>query len=289
MALTLKLQVPSSDGNSRLLPVDYDNQYVIRVIRNSGSPYVRRPRNDVIVKDFFGDLNRVPDDNRYHIGNAECCESHDKKYRICNDKYLIPHCNIPESSRQIQQQSGSVVLLLESPHECEYEYIYRCFVRPFARPKGPARGDSGKNIDQCLSTVLLYIQRETGLIVPNCHIVISNPIQFQTSLHAIHGKSLRADGGKWETLRNNVWRTLWDDEEGHIKQCFRARLDCYYPKVIINACTSDLKPRVKTFVEGWIAERRQAERRQIVHLYEIYHPSYWHNLRPERIIPQAEQ
>ena len=285
--MALMLDVPWRDEP---LPVGYDNQDVIRVIRNSSSPYVRRPCNDVIVKDFFGDLNRVPDDNRYHIGNAECCESHDKKYRICNDKYLIPHCNIPESSRQIQQQSGSVVLLLESPHECEYEYIYRCFVRPFARPfarpKGPARGDSGKNIDQCLSTVLLYIQRETGLIVPNCHIVISNPIQFQTSLHAIHQQKLN---GAWKTLRNNVWRTLWDDEEGHIKRCFRTRLDCYYPKVIINACTDKLKRHVNTFVQRWIAERRQAERGQIVHLYEIYHPSYWKNLHPKRIIPQAEQ
>ena len=287
--MVLKLKVPWREEHLPVcLPDSYDS--VIHKIRDSGSPYVEQCDNDVdvLVKDFFMETNQVPDVSRYCIGEEGCCVHDDDRYRICNDKFIIRHCDIPESQLQIQQQPGSIVLLLESPHECEYEYIYRCFgcfARPFTLPKTPASGTTGDNIDLCLGTVLLHIQIETGIVVSDCHVesdyhvVISNPIQFQTSLHAIHGQKL---DGKWTTLRDNVWRTLWDGSENHIKQCFQERLEQYHPKVIINACTSALKRRVTSYVVEWINGREP-----VVPLYEIAHPSNWKNLRPKLINPQA--
>ena len=213
---------------------------VIDKIKQSGSPYVRTVRNDVLVMNFFKDNNKIADVIRYRISAG--CVPHDDRCRICNGRYLIRHCDIPESRLQIQQQIGSIVLLLESPHECEYEYIDKwivCFSRPFARPKAPASGPTGENIDRCLGTVLERIAVDAvELVVPERHIIISNPIQFQTSLHAIHGEPIKGSG---KTLRNNVWNTLWAEER--IMQCFRDRLLTYNPCLIINACTGKLTPR----------------------------------------------
>ena len=240
----------------------------------------------------FGEGNKVPDVSRYHIGGEGHCAHHDK-YRICHDRYLIPHGNItqdvsafdiPEPCLQArltglrptqeQQEIGNIVLLLESPHKSEYEN------RNIARPKKPACGSTGKRIDRCLATVLLHIQEiEPGLIEPGCDVVISNPIQFQTSLYAIHNQTLE---GAWKTLRDRVWLTLWDDEEGHIQQCFRTRLGCYNPKVIINACTADLKDLVNDFVQELQTNGGLSEN---VSLYKVAHPASWVNLRPERIYP----
>ena len=278
--MALKLQVPWSQAH---LPVGYEEVTHLISQRAPVSPNVEViAGGDVLVKDFFGVNNRVPDVSRYRIKQNDCCVPHDGRYRIWHDKYLIPHGNLTGqdisrydiSGEALQQQLAArqdirnIVLLLESPHKDEY------IDGDITRPKAPARGDSGKNIDRCLATVLLHIQEiEPALIEPGCHVVISNPIQFQTSLHAIHGGPPRADNGKWGTLRNNVWRKLWNEPD--IRQCFGTRLGCYYPKVIINACTSDLKPLVRTFVRGWITEGNLE-----VPLYELAHPSNWENLRP---------
>ena len=266
--MALMLDVPWSEAH---LPVGYEG--ATDEIVKSGSPNVCTDGEDVLVVDFFGECNRVPDVRRYRIEQEDCCVPPDDRYRIWHDRYLMPDCDFSECTRQQElQENGSIVLLLESPHMDEYKN------GNIAAPKRPACGETGRNIDQCLATVLLHIQEiGTGLIEPGCHVVISNPIQFQTSLYAIHEKSIRSDS-KWSTLRNNVWRTLWNEEQEHIKQCFRTRLEGYHPKMIINACTSDLKPRVRTFVGGWITESNLE-----VHLYELAHPSEWENLRPERI------
>ena len=306
--MALKLQVPWRDEHEPLQVNDTGLDGVIRKIRASDSPNVDPCGNDdVLVKDFFGECNRVPDVSRYRIGGEGCGAHHDDKYRIWHDRYLIPHGNItgqdvsafdiPEPCLQARlkelrerREIGNIVLLLESPHKDEYN----------ANPKRPACGTTGRSIDKLLWIVLRYIQIETGLIEPGCRLVISNPIQFQTSLHAIHNKSIqnvvcKEDGEQynWVTLRDNVWRTLWNEQ--HIQDCFRARLGCYYPKVIINACTGTLEESdsPKSLVNRFFQEEGQEqEELQNVPLYAVSHPSHWarvFSLRPKRIIPQAEQ
>ena len=285
----LKLQVP---WRRAPLSVQYTGlDGVIDEIRASNSPNVRiegddLEENDVLVENFFGMNNRVPDVSRYRICNAGCCIRHDNRYRICNDRYINPHCGISgkDLKRQLQPEIRNIVLLLESPHKDEYQPgNINC-------PIAPANGNTGDNIDRWLSTVLSCIE-EQQLIVPGGHVIISNPIQFQTSLHAIHGQPLE---DMWERLRNNVWWTLWNEQR--IRQCFRERLvDTYNPCLIINACTGnftavrqrrnqDLRRNVTKFIR---------EHLPIVPLYETKHPgrNNWTDFDNNCLqrIPQANQ
>lgn len=249
MALkTLKLEITLPRGCTRRLWVkdEQGNPVEIDDCQFSGK-HVEQSGNDVIVKKYFRMNNKVIDASRYRIGKAGCCVRHDGRYCICNDRYIIPHCNhtgIDISHCDIcepvlepllrRQRIRSIVFLLESPHMDEYQRgNINC-------PIAPAMGKTGSNIAEYLGTVLSRIEPQR-FIVPGYLVIISNPIQFQTSLHAIHGMSPRADKGKWGTLRDNVWRTLW--AEPHIQRCFKKRLEGYCPKVIINACTGDLKKR----------------------------------------------
>ena len=282
--MALKLQVP---WRTAPLSVQYTGlDGVIDEIRDSNSPNVDPCGNDgVLVKDFFGMNNRVPDVSRYRICNSGCCVRHDNRYSMSNGRYIIPHCDISGQrlqdllrEQQIQEkQIGNIVLILESPHKDEYQPgNINC-------PIAPANGDTGHNIDRYLATVLSRIEMKEGqqLIVPSSHVVISNPIQFQTSLHAIHGKSLE---GTWETLRNNVWWTLWNNSEGHIKQCFRERLVyTYNPSLIINACSGKFTPceyRTCTHRQRRNLKDRKRNVTKFVReelpkvpLYETYHPA----------------
>lgn len=249
--MALKLEVP---WRREPLEVDYPTiNSVIGEIETSGGRHVQTVGADVIVKNFFEVNSEVPDVSRYRIGD---------------DGQLVHHCDVPESRLHIHPQLGSIVLLLESPYKDEYQF------RNINCPIAPARGKTGDNIHRCLDTVLSHIEAER--IVPGYKVIISNPIQFQTSLHAIHGQSVRESTGKWKRLRNYVWLNLWGDgEEKYIKQCFLARLGRYYPKVIINACTGaqgcgdeDPKGLVNAFVQ---AEFPNA------HHYETPHPVTWNS------------
>ena len=267
--MALKLQVPWS-REPEPLEVDLSRvsgencDTVMREIRRYGPPHVRANEGDVIVENFFGVNNRVPDVSRYHIDD---------------DRQPVRHFDVPESRLQIQSQLGGIVLLLESPSVDEYQFGNISF------PVVPANGESGEKIDRCLGTVLSDIREEFNqagfneeqlirdgrikaeLIVPYCHVIISNPIQFQTNLRSIHGRSTW--DSPWDTLRNNVWKALWKEgpEEGrlgYIQLCFRARLNTYRPSLIVNACTGDLKNHVKGFV------RRELP---TVPLYHAHHPA----------------
>ena len=249
----------------------------VTVISESGSSHVRLEGDDVVVEDFFEDRNKVPDVSRYRIGDSFCCVRHNvDSYRICNNRYVNPRCDISRQQLQQQiQQDGSIVLLLESPHKDEYQHNHiNC-------PKAPAMGQTGSRIDRWLGEVLSIIRTEYIAAAPNepelietgRHVILSNPIQFQTSLDAIHGQGIIPG------LRNSVWRTLWEQE--HIQQCFLERLDTYNPSLIVNACTRSLKIRVKDFVRVNFPE---------VPLYNIGHPSGWNtpsNRVPTRIYPSA--
>ena len=272
----LKLEVPWS---REPLKVDYARvtsgyHTVVRKVISSGGPqHVRRVGSgddaDVHVQNFFGVNNRVPDVSRYHIDN---------------DRRPVRHFDIPESRLPIQPQPGnSIVLLLESPSVGEYQFGNINF------PIAPANDTTGENIHRCLNKVLSDIKQEfinaglneatliengvieAKLIEPSGHVIISNPIQFQTNLRTIHGQSTSQKRGssKWITLRNNVWKALWNEgvgenRLGYIQLCFRARLNTYNPSLIINACTGDLQDFVTNFARTELPK---------VPLYKFHHPA----------------
>lgn len=276
MALKLKVH-----WRKELLLVEGVDDVAIReLIDCPRHPHVREAANDVLVEDFFGVNNVVPDVSRYRIGIDGCCVRHDSRYRFSNDRYVVPHCDVSgrDLRRQLNRRSllqftrrrpsaGNVVLLLESPHKDEY---HRDNVNC---PIAPANGTTGENIDRCLSAALSQIEEE--LIAPGCHVIISNPIQFQTSLHAIHGRSTRGKaGGRWRTLRDRIWKTLWNEggQENYIRRCFRERLNTYRPSVIINACTGAWTPSGDDDPKSLVNDFLDTE--STVPLYKTYHPSH---------------
>lgn len=94
--MALKLQVP---WRREPLPVQYRGHVrVIDAIRASNSLHVEPSANDVIVKDFFGVNNRVPDVSRYHIGD---------------DGQPVSHCDIRES--QLYNHNSALLCFLWNP------------------------------------------------------------------------------------------------------------------------------------------------------------------------------
>lgn len=261
----LKLEIPWSSRDAGPLCVEdgYERPLMVDDRQFRGS-HVYPSNNAVLVKNFFGVNNRVLDVSRYHIGD---------------DRQPDRHCDVPETRLQIQPQLKSIVLLVESPSVEEY----RCGDINF--PIAPACGATGENIDRCLGTVLSHIE-EQQLIAPGCPVIISNPIQFQANLLTIHGQSTW-NNSRMETLRNNVWKALWNEGSvegcfGYIQLCFRARLNTYDPRLIINACTGDLQSLVTNFVRTELPTAP---------LYEAYHPAHtsWKScdgIRLQRIYPQ---
>ena len=96
----------------------------------------------------------------------------------------------------------------------------------------------------------------------------------------------------WKTLRDNVWRTLWDED--HIKQCFRARLNTYQPNLIINACTGELSDSdsLTTHVNNFVcAELQNVAELNNVPLYKASHPASWRsdrNITCDLSFPQTD-
>ena len=274
MALkALKLEIPRPNASPRRLCVKngYGRSVKVDDSKFQGKHVVSCGDDAILVKNFFGVNNKVPDVSRYRIGAGGCCVRHDNRYHICNDRYLIPHCDVSRKDlarllQRQQRQIRNIVLLLESPHKDEYQPgNINC-------PIAPANGATGDNIDRCLGTVLRQIKGalinarldEAEFIKPDSHVIISNPIQFQTSLYAIHGQSTWVS--RWGMLRNNVWRTLWNED--HIQDCFLERLCTYNPSLIVNACTGALEKRVNDFIRDNLEDEQD-----VMALYNVPHPA----------------
>ena len=243
----------------RMEPLPIDDSCIDEVIddlKASSSPHIQVEGDDVLVKDFFGVNNRVLDVSRYHIDD---------------DGIPVCHRDIPESNLQLQPQFRSIVLLLESPSVGEYQ------CRNIALPLAPANGKTGNNICRCLGMVLSHVE-EQQLIIPNCPIIISNPIQFQANLQSIHGSSTWNGDNKWRKLKDCVWKALWKDDEdegklGYIQLCFRSRLRTYRPSLVINACTGEKGCR-RDDPKGLVAGFVRTELPDAI-LYETPHPASW--------------
>lgn len=276
--MALKLKVPWS---RELIEVGFHRE--IEKIRTFANSHVSTDGSDVLVDNFFGKNNRVLDVSRY---------------RICADGHCVRHNDISGRKLKLElsrQRIGSIVLLLESPHKDEYTDEDRIYC--INQPQAPASGNSGTKIDECLCNLITKITQDPGNaeldvsrhIVHGSHVIISNPIPFQTSLHAVHhGEPLEdSDDYLWATLRDFVWRTLW--REQRIRRHFHARLKRYNPSLIINACTGDPKKSgtLKSSVNRFVLEKLPS-----VTLYSVSHPVSWRhqgNIAPKRINPPANQ
>lgn len=204
----------------------------------SRSPYISISGNNVVIKGMFDTRMAVQDVYRYNVKAGVVLK--------------CPRDMHPSAKRDLP----TLALLLESPHKDEYgkrngEY----------NPIAPAMGTTGRNLDSYLGYVLSQIQ--SG-VVDGSKIIISNPIQFQASLHMILGGKINKD------VRDAVWTALWTRQ--YVKSDFASRMRDYSPYVIINACTGGQKDNngLNKKVTCFLKEKEICRE-----IYEIDHPRGW--------------
>lgn len=159
----------------------------------------------------------------------------------------------------------NLVLLLESPHKDEYDI--------YGNPLRPANGRTGTNINNLFAKQI----NNNNLIINTLqnHIVyrvwIVNAIQYQTSgfnqlqaLGAIYNQS-------WRIVRNNVFKTLWNNETiFHLQEDLVGRLNQIHAPIIVNCITGGKnKNGLKMLVEKVLCNHNLKSSA----LY--YHPSCW--------------
>ena len=204
----------------------------------------------ITIDGMFDDCHRVPDVDRYVVS----CDG---------DRQLLCHVGTDGFSRSKYNDKepegchDNIVVLLESPHSKEYSKANRKIA-----PIAPAQNKTGKQIKDHLSEYLKHPPEANSYIRDNSggsHIILCNPVQFQASLRLAYLSLTRK-------AKEKVWKVLWNTPG--VKESLLNRLLNYRPHVIINACTTDCKEEIGTFLE----ERRDCFQCRC-HVYEAAHPS----------------
>ena len=210
--------------------------------------YVSVSGRNVIIDRMFDACMKVRDVYRYKIENDGNLVVRDVR-ESGRDKEVWEECDLP-----------TIVLLLESPHEKEYDENNN--------PIAPAMGSTGTNLDKYLCSVLSCIRH--SIRNGSSRIILSNPVQFQTSLHMILHEMNRE-------VRDAVWNALWCHP--YIRNRFESRMRAYNPYIIINACTGGENPRgLKRKVSDFLQEAQICGR-----IYKGSHPAGWWSRRNRRL------
>lgn len=155
-------------------------------------------------------------------------------YYVCPDQYVgkikdvikkkrLERKNIEETN-VIEQYDKIIILILESPHQDEFESD-KNVLRRF--PIGPANGVTGVNIWKFSNSIFLRKIGNWG----DCALLLMNAIPFQCSL-----------GVDTEHFRYDVFKKAWDDKNigaDFFKDRLAKLLNALSSKkfVIVNACT----------------------------------------------------
>lgn len=186
-------------------------------LSESGSHFISINDKNININDsFFSKKSIVNDETRYKI--------HVKNNEITKEKV----------NGNLEKKIKTLILLLESPHNSEYTVIDKVL-----SPIGPAQGEGKSEAGGAIEEYIINVLKNIALVDGEYYLIVVNPIQFQTSLNAIHGQGLNEFT---KGIRNLVWRNLWEKKE--IRLNFNERLECYKPIRIIDACTKELQPYV---------------------------------------------
>lgn len=162
----------------------------------------------------------------------------------------------PETWAEEVPIPNCAVVVLESPHRCEYAVVGGQF-----SPVGPLRNVQSRN------RFLAHIQpllAARGLL-QNCGgVILCNPVPYQASMDRL----MEPDTPLQDAIRNAVWKALFN--AGFCTDFVR-RLTLYNPAVIINACTYDLRPLV-----GNVLAHHYRELDPVPRVFTCsHHPSAW--------------
>ena len=181
----------------------------------------------IIVRNMFGNSQRIDDADRYRL--IRQCGT----LRIRNpDGTAVAHKDLrndPVSTNFSAKRT--LAIILESPHKDEY-----C---DGLIPRGPAMGTTGRNIRIGLLNAIERSSCVRQRVVHGTRVVIMNPVQFQTSLYAIH-KNRSVPKCRRSELRDITWNCIWSVQE--IRDEFKCRLRNYQPHTVLNLCTGQDKP-----------------------------------------------
>ncbi|XPV77764.1 MAG: hypothetical protein ACNI27_07540 [Desulfovibrio sp.] len=163
-----------------------------------------------------------------------------------------PKYNLFAEDKTADQVNHSIVVILESPHKDEYG--------PNFTPIAPAKGATGRQINEKhLGRILQH--PSVDMTHGTYPVVLANPVQWQTSLHEILGKSSNTQ------LKADVWSALW--QRPYIQQDFYTRLAGYNPVCVINACTgANGKNSLNKQIQAFLNDKGFSSVR-------AYHPSSW--------------
>jgi len=165
--------------------------------------------------------------------------------------------SVQKTSEQLSgREVKNIVLILESPHTEEYS--------DDLSPYCPAVGETGQKIEQHIDDLMHFLKLDTN---DDFHLIIANPVPLQASLGHSY-KNPPFNMPLVSELRNKIWKSLFEKEE--IRNHFIERIEIYNPSVLINACTYDLKKKVKSLMEVNFKSQFEDE----VFIYtETQHPS----------------
>jgi hypothetical protein len=201
--------------------------------------------------DIFQNKHRVPDVWRYIVD-----VSHADIEVISVDK-TVQSSDFNDRPAADAVGTKIILLILESPHKSEYKHDKKSFT---LKPKAPAQGYTGRNIEGFISDILKKI---SDLPIGSYNLIISNPIPYLCSLGIFIDKLNTK-------VRDNVWNAIWNIINGKgeyvIREEFIARCKHYQPEYIINCCTANLKMNVTNclLTHGFNNN-----------LYAAHHPSAW--------------
>lgn len=222
------------------------------------SPFLEKSDKEWSVSDrFFAENMKVQDVHRYVMSMNK------GKWQLCSpDGKVANQFTSSNDVGIISSGKPNVVILLESPHKSEYEYI-----NGLLRPLSPALGDTGRNIFNLFTSHVIPVLREAGISFDgrqSYNICLVNPVPFQTSLVAIHGEAME----KVKRIRNKVWKEIF----GVTREDFAARLDKYQPFLVLNGCTAELKLELVNVLDRYVH-------------FNVTHPSSWSSILSKWVTP----
>jgi len=213
------------------------------------------------ISNFFSKSKKVCNSYRYQL------------IKSTNNKYDLYYFYEDEINNRIDRNLNddndlpTILILLESPHEKEYEYDYK---NKTIIPIAPAQGSTGvklfDNLDIVFNIINSLIESKNQLEKKEYRVIIYNPIPYQTSLHFLHRQAINSSS-IYKILRDKVWLGLWDNDV-YFKKEFKKFIKKYNPELVINSCTSKLKSEVNKELNKILS---------IPHIFSTNHPSAWWN------------
>lgn len=204
----------------------------------------------LIENSFFCKSHEVPPVYRYGLENVNgrfrLTKNNSSTKKYSKSKYI-------DRAIDDDNETSSVVIVLESPHADEYTYQNNTLSRI-----APAQGRTGDFIEK--KFVELLERNNVKIKTKKSRVIIINPIPIQASAHFLHNQPIKGD---FKNLRDFIWKTLWQEEYIY-KERFLSTLDVLSPFVVFNCCTRFLSEYITSTLS-----------KTNLNCYKSTHPSSW--------------